>query len=294
MVMKKIVISLSILLILFDQSYSSKTQKSFLWKASSQKGTVYLLGSIHVAKKEIYPLNSTIEEAFQQSNFLVVEVDIDSVSPFQQLNMLKVARYPNDDRIDNHISKKTFEMMKKYLTRHSINIEQLSQYKPWLVAMSIVMLELKSLGFNPENGIDRYFLTKAKEKKMKILELETFEEQIDFFNQFDDNLQDLFLFYTLVDLKNFEENINQLFKLWLNGDMKSFEQLFKKILNEHSNLKPIYDKLNDERNVKMIEKIKTYLDDDKIYFVVVGAGHLVGEKGIINLLRKKGYQVEQL
>ncbi len=64
-------------------------------------------------------------------------------------------------------------------------------------------------------------------------------------------------------------------------------------VEEDPSLKDMYDELITNRNYAMTEKIEGFLKTDKNYFVVVGAGHVIGEEGIVALLRKKAYRVSQ-
>ncbi len=81
---------------------------------------------------------------------------------------------------------------------------------------------------------------------------------------------------------------------WKSGDEDKMEAIIARSANEDSNIASMYEKLLYERNRRMVSKIEGYLRTDQVHFVVVGAGHLVGREGIINLLKNKGYSVEQL
>ncbi len=81
---------------------------------------------------------------------------------------------------------------------------------------------------------------------------------------------------------------------WEKGDAKALDQLVRKAARDNPKLEPIMKKLFDDRNVKMLSKIEKYLQSNQSHFVVVGAGHMVGEKGLVQLLRDKGLKVEQM
>jgi uncharacterized protein YbaP (TraB family) len=149
------------------------------------------------------------------------------------------------------------------------------------------------LGFDPNHGIDRYFLSKATEKK-KIVELESLEYQINLFSALSEKDQELFLLLTLRDIKVLEQELDQLIKAWTAGDEKGIELIMTKSIKENKKLIPIYEKLVVERNRKMVSKIEDYLKEKETFFVIVGAGHLVGSQGIIELLKGKGFLIEQL
>jgi len=163
------------------------------------------------------------------------------------------------------------------------------------LAIQMVNLQLMRLGFDPNYGIDKHFLDEAGgNKNKKIIELETFDFQIKLFNQFSDQLQDLFLFYTVRDLDAIEKQIGAMMRAWRNGDAVAMNDLIFKEFKETQKLSPLYEKLFYERNINMLSKIEMLLKSKEEYFIVIGAGHLVGEDGIINRLKEKGYSVEQL
>jgi len=280
-------------LAIFVRDAFSQPQKSFLWKVESRTGTVYVLGSLHFAKKDIYPLHRSIENAFDQSDSLVVEANVNDVKKIDIQNLMEQAIYPNNDTLEKHISSETLEWLGKETGGLGIPFELLNKQKPWFLAMTLASLESIKLGLDPNLGIDHYFLSKAEGKK-KILELESIDYQINLLSGFSDKDQELFLIYTLKDLQIMEQEVNQLTQAWISGDTKSMESLLTKSLSEDKRLFTIFEKLIFGRNRRMASRIEDFLETKETYFVIVGAGHLVGRQGVIELLRGKGYLVEQL
>ena len=271
----------------------SQSQKSFLWKVQSKTNTVYVLGSIHFARKDIYPLNQKVENAFDQSDLLVVEANVNDIKKIDIQKLMEQAVYPDNDTLEKHISPETIESLKKETGGLGIPFELVNKQKPWFLAMTLVALESIKLGLDPNLGIDKYFLSKAEGKK-KMLELESVDEQISLLSGFSDKDQELFLIYTLKDLHIMEQEVNQLTQAWISGDTKSMESLLTKSFSEDKRLSAIFEKLIFERNRRMVSKIEDFLRTKETYFVIVGAGHLVGSQGVIELLKGKGYLVEQL
>ena len=159
-------------------------QKSFLWKIQSKTATVFILGSVHLAKPDIYPLQQKIEESFNKSGVLVLEADPAKAKDASLLEqMLAAATYPEGSLLKEHLSKETFELAHRELERLGLPIESFSRTKPWFLAMSIESLEFQRLGYDPANGIDVYFAGKAAREK-RIVELESFDYQIRLLNSF--------------------------------------------------------------------------------------------------------------
>jgi uncharacterized protein YbaP (TraB family) len=91
-----------------------------------------------------------------------------------------------------------------------------------------------------------------------------------------------------------DSQVGSMVRAWTSGDAQTLESILADAMPPDASLAPILKKLFDERNDKMTSKIEGYLKSNGTYFVIVGAGHLVGKKGIVELLKSKGYGVEQL
>ena len=252
-----------------------------------------MLGSIHLLKKDIYPLNHTIERAFDKSDALAVEADINDISRLDVQKLIASSFYSGDDSLDKHVARDTFDAVVDNATRLGLPVEFVYKQRPWFLGLTLESLELMKAGYDPEYGIDKHFLTKATGKK-KILELESLDYQVDMLSGFNDTEQELFLLYTLKDLKILGEEVDKLVDAWKSGAAEDMNSIISKSFSEDERFRPIYEKLIYKRNRKMAQKIEGFLGTNGTYFVVVGAAHLLGERGIIQLLRGKGYAVEQL
>lgn len=275
-----------------EKSQASNTNKCFLWKVQSRTATVYLLGSIHYLKKNIYPLDRRIEDAFNRSGALVVEANIDDIGKVDLLGLMEKAFYTDGDTLDRHISGEAYTLVEKNLASYGIPVELVKNQRPWFAALTITSFGLLKSGLDPDYGIDKHFISEARGKK-KILELESLEYQMELLSSFSDSEQEAFLLYTLQDLAIIDREADQLILAWTNGDAKAMESLMLKGSVGTRNASFIYEKLLYERNNKMSSRIEDYLKTRETYFVVVGAAHLIGNRGIVEILRKKGYAVEQ-
>ncbi len=278
--------------VIFTREALSQSQKNFLWKVESGTNTVYVLGSLHFFKKEIYPLHKRIESAFDQANILVVEANIEDITKIDIQKLLESAFYLDNETLEKHVSAEVYDLIKKESIRLGLPLELIKKQKPWFLAMVLESMELLKLGFDPNYGIDKYFLSKAAGKK--ILELESLDYQIGLLSKFSDQEQEMFLVYTLKDVGIFSQELDKLTQAWISGDAKGLESIMTRGLIEDKRMSFIYEKLILERNKSMASKIEEFLKTKETYFVIVGAGHLVGNQGIIEILKGKGFYVEQL
>ncbi|MBY0550073.1 MAG: TraB/GumN family protein [Candidatus Obscuribacterales bacterium] len=267
----------------------------FLWKVTSDKGTAYLIGTLHMVRGSFYPLPKEMETAFHQSEFLVLEIDLSKTDPSVMQKLLATKGiYPSGDSLSKHLTEASRKALSEYLTRQGQPIAAYDKMRPWLVALLLTKGELQKMGFQPELGIDQHFLHEARATEKKVLGLETEEFQISLLAGFPDDLQDEMLRLTLLEVKELRTVADDMMAKWRAGDDKGLDFVLTKDTRKHPELQPVQEKMLYERNVTMTAKIEEMLATGKTHFVAVGSGHMVGEKGIIASLRKKGYQVEQV
>jgi uncharacterized protein YbaP (TraB family) len=271
----------------------SQPTKNFLWKIQSNSTTVYLLGSIHFMKAEAYPLNRAIENAYDSSDLLVVEANVNDLGKLDLTTFMDKAFYQGEDRLQKHVSPETYRLIQKESAAFGLPVEMIEKQKPWFLALSMQAMELMNSGYDPRYGVDSYFLSKAAGKK-KILELESLDEQIDLLAKFSASDQELFLVHTLQNLKMMETQADAMVQAWASGDVPAMQSILDEGVTEDVTLSPVYEKLINQRNAKMTSRIESYLASRETYFVIVGAAHLVGKGGIVELLKAKGYRTDQL
>jgi uncharacterized protein len=293
--MKKILFLVCLLAVpqVWSQTAPSAAGKVFGWKVKSPSATAYLVGSIHLAKPDLYPLDPKLEAAFGSSSALVVEFDATREAEALAALMLQKATYPTGDTITKHVSQETLQKADLQLQKSGLGVPMFAQFKAWFLAQTIQVMELQRLGFSPEHGIDLYFLNKAKGQK-KILELESPDSQIAMLNSFTDKEQEQFLLYTLNDIGNTEKNLKEILSCWKEGDPDRLEKFLTQSVKDTPELQSVYRKLIEDRNVTMAKHVDGYLKTQDTYFIVVGSAHLIGETGLLNLLKKAGYSVEPL
>jgi hypothetical protein len=272
-------------------SAASQSQKNFLWKIQSQTNTVYVLGSVHFMKQGIYPLDRNIEDAFDKSAVLAVEANVNYMGNLDIGKFMESAFYQGDDTLEKHVSRDTYDLVKKEFAGSGILLDLVDKQRPWFLALTLSSIGLVQLGLDPTLGIDMHFLSKAEGKK-RIAELESVDYQINLLSGLPDSEQEAFLLSTVRESKTLGREVDELVRAWKSGDTQTIESLLAK--SEGGGMSSVNEKILYGRNRHMASKIEGYLRTKETYFVIVGAGHLVGDRGIIEILKRKGYAVEQL
>ncbi len=262
-----------------------------LWKVEGKSNTVYLLGSVHVLKAENYPLPSVIENAYSNSVIVVFETDIAELESFAtQAKLLAQSMLPEGETLAGQLSPTVYASLSNHLTAAGLPALVFDHLKPGMAATMLDTLELQKLGLDPQQGLDMHFNALARKQGKQIAALETVDFQISLITDFSKEEGELLVKSTLEENDQIKNEVAGLLKAWETGDSASLE----KILNEETQKAPaIYKRLLTDRNRRWLPKIEEWLGGEKPTIVIVGAGHLVGKEGVVELLRAKGLKVTQ-
>ena len=265
---------------------------NFLWSVKSPwGGEVYLLGSIHLASPKLYPLNQKITDAYYRSHNLAVEVNILNIKLKEMQDMQDKGFYPPGQDALADLSPETLALLQQspYYT-HELLVQ-----KPWMIALKIQLAAIGQLGYDAQYGLDVHFLQLAINRKQKIFEAETFKEQLAPWQNMSIKEADLALRATLLEVADLPSLINGFWNSWQKGDTETFAALFFKGEHDYPELAAVTDKIIYQRNNKMLAFVESLARrKNEVTFIVLGAGHLVGPKGILAQLQAKGYRLQQL
>ncbi|MDR1736541.1 MAG: TraB/GumN family protein [Oscillospiraceae bacterium] len=275
-----------------------------LWKVTSPEGQVlHLFGSIHAAEEDLYPLPDYINGAFDSSGALAVEADIVAIeSDYTAMAEMSVQMmYADGQTIAGEIGAELHEKAKAVMAdleeelALGVPLSMLDMFRPAMWVSALENVAAKRSGLQMEFGLDRHFLTEAKARNMEILEVESVAEQTAMLVGFSAPLQAMLLESAL----EVDANVNGLKALYLLWKMGNEDLLAASIEGDTEDmpdgLSAEYESaMMTQRNIKMADAAKRYMSEGKNVFFVVGLGHMLGEDGIVSLLKKDGYTVETL
>jgi uncharacterized protein len=268
--------------------------RCMMWKATSKTATVFLLGSLHVAAPEMYPMPPAVEDAFARSDKLVVEVDMNKLD--QQKLFAFIAEkggYKDGKTLPECVSKETWEATRDAIQQFGIPLTGFEKLKPWYVGMVLMMAQIEKLGYDSKLGIDQHFMNLAAKKKLPVDELETAAFQMNVFANGDDKKQEQELVSTLAEIKGMKDEMATLINAWIAGDADVIDAVLSKKLADHPESRAFVNELIYDRNAPMTAKIEHYLAGTGTVFVTVGCAHVVGTNGIVKILRDHHFAVEQ-
>jgi uncharacterized protein YbaP (TraB family) len=268
---------------------------NFLWEVSSLTNRVYLFGTVHAGKAEWYPLPKAVEDALADARVLVVEADVTDSAEMSKYG--SSTSYTPPDSLRRHVSLESYARLLKLLPRYSFPEDQIAQMKPFIAVSLLVFAEWARRGYLPRYGIDGYLIAKAKGEMKPIRELEGIESQMRLMDSITDKENQAIFEGTLTALESglTGEQIEGLVRAWKVGD----PQLLLEVARKYNSLVPgaaaFEEKFVWARHDDMVKKIEGYLNESKSrHFIAVGSLHLVGPRGLVEMLRKRGYLVRQL
>jgi uncharacterized protein len=269
------------------------SERSVLWSVRGEHNTVYLLGSIHVLRPGDGVLPQAALAAYEASERLVMEIDLDDpgvADPGALLGtMQRTALLPEGESLrrvmgDDHAA------IAERVRESGLDLAMFDRFAPWFVATMLLQLELAQRGFQPELGIEQQLADRAARDGKPIEGLETAEQQFAVLAGLPLPEQKRFLMMTLAETERLDEEIDGLLAAWRSGDTDALEQMLSAAFEEFPEL---YRPLTEDRNRAWLERLEELLEERDDYLVVVGALHLVGRHSVVDLLRQRGHTVTQ-
>lgn len=266
-------------------------ERTLLWKVSQSDKSIFLLGSIHYLRKENYPLNQAILDAFDVSERLVLEIDLQNTpaGAAQRLTLEK-AIYRDGSNLAQNVGQETYQLATKRAAELGIDMQVVQPMKPWFVALTMLAVKLQRMGLDPKLGVDHHLAERAKRDGKPTSGLETLESQLGIFDQLSKREQELMLRETAGELERIDKNVKDIVESWLKGDGERLATLLLAGMRQYPELQ---QKLVIERNRRWLEEIAKLVEQGSNAMVVVGAAHLVGQEGVVEMLKARGFSVEQ-
>ncbi len=291
--MKKILLPL---MLMFGANVAcAEAPKPLLWKVSDADNSLYLLGSFHMLKPGDYPLAKSTDVAFDDAEQLYFELSPEEMNnPALGQRMAQAAMLTNGKTLQQSVSAETWKKLEAHAAERSLPLANFQAFEPWFVALILSVTEMQKSGLDTNLGLDKHFMERAGKAGKPAKGLETGDSQIAIFDGMGTKQQEQYLLDILDDSSDMKAKIEELHDTWRKADDKT---LFDKMAMEMRSKYPeLYQSINPDRNKAWLPKfedlLKTNKSDDIL--IVVGALHLVGEDGVIKMLKDKGYKIERM
>lgn len=280
---------LGLLLIL---AASEARAESSVWVIRTPTSAVYLAGSCHILRAADYPLPPEFEAAYRESGKIVFETPpADMKRPEVEARLMRMTVYEDGGTLQQHLTPQAYAKVEAFCKSRGYPLEQLQLFRPWMLAMTLMVLEMQRAGFQPAEGVDDFFDNKARKDGKMVEGLETVDEQIGFLTLLDKGMDNEQVVHTIGELEQLNVKLSALVNAWKNGDDRGLEELVRQEFKDQPTL---YRALIVERNERWVKKIESYLNQPGRKMVIVGVAHLAGRDGLVESLRKSGYNVTKV
>lgn len=262
----------------------------FMWRARSETATVHLLGSIHAARPSLYPLDPAIQTAVDAAEVMAFETDLGDLRSAAS-EMLAAGTLEPGARLPDTLSRDTMAALESRLRASGLPEAGFDSMRPWLVALTLTSAELIRAGYGLESGIDQRLWRRAEDTGVPRLALEPISDQIALFAELTPTESEAFLAMALADLERLGPMLDELTERWQAGDAAHAADLLTESFEPFPRL---YEAVVVERNRSWMPAIEELLAGHRDALVVVGALHLVGGHGLVEMLRTRGHEVHQV
>lgn len=265
-----------------------------LWKAEGKEATVYMLGSFHLLTPEDYPLHPQVELAYAEAGRLVFEVDpSEMAAPDTMAAVQALAKFDDGRTLRSVIPEETAAKLRAFMGGSEAAMASSDAFKPWFMGMNLAVGAMTAAGLNPSLGLDQHFMQRAAGDGKPVSGLETVLEQLGALDNSPLHEQAQMLDEALGPPAEMRQKLMELLDLWRSGDEARLVEMINGEMIEKT--PQMYVLLNRDRNLKWLPQVRAMLESgDGTHLVIVGAMHLIGEDGLVHMLREQGIEVQRV
>jgi uncharacterized protein YbaP (TraB family) len=254
------------------------------------KAELLLLGSIHVLRREDYPLPPIVDALYAEADSIVMELELDAIDPVGlQTGLMGAALFTDGRRLSTVLDPDLYARAEREADNLGVPLETLEPFEPWFVAITLSSLGIVKLGYQAEIGLEQYLVSKASKDGKDVLGLESLEEQIAVFDSLSAGDQESLLAQALDEIAVSPETMTQLSEQWRAGQL---DEMAEQLLDDFSPFPGLYESLVVNRNRAWAKRLAAMARSDSELLVVVGALHLVGRDNLVQLLEAEGFAIE--
>lgn len=283
---------------LAETDFNSLEANPAIWRIASEGGDVYLFGTVHILPPELNWRTDVIETALAGSDRIYFEVD--ALSPEAQAEMTALIPQLGLNAPGVTLSSLISDTAQANLARMAEQLgappgaleASLDPLQPWLAGLTVAVLQMQSAGYDPESGVEQRLHATAEETGASFGYFETIEQQLRFFADMPLETQIADFEIGLAQTLDDADLLDRMVQAWAVGDTDALDDIMNDAMRASST--DLYDVLIVQRNENWIPLIEEILESGESAFIAVGAGHVTGPQGVVNLLQARGHTVERI
>lgn len=263
-----------------------------VWAIRGAHNTVYLAGSVHLLPANDSALPKAFDRAYADSTQLVMEMDLGNFDPLEATAwMMDNGALPPGTTLRGVLGEARYQRVSSAATALGLTMPMIDGLAPWVVGIELTDLAYVHAGFDPDDGVEEQLVRRAQSDHKSTAGLETLAQELGGLVALSREDQVKMLDQTLDETAQLQEEMREVLGAWRHGDTQRLASL---LATEYSSFPALYRPLVTERNEKWLPQIEQMLKGDTNVLVVVGALHVVGKGGLLELLRRDGYPAKQL
>lgn len=280
-----------------DSYAQTGDRRGFLWEVRKGKQVAYLLGTIHVGRPEFYPLPASRLSQLQRADAIVLEADVSDAARAVAATQKYALYREGEPGLETRLTPELRQRIEAVLSRNQLDLAPMMRMKPWMLGNVLALFEAAQAGYMPALSVEAYLMRIAKSDNKPILEFEGIEQQFELFEKAPWATQVAFLEEALkaVETRGARRELNRIVQAWETADRGALERVLAEMRAQNSpGARFTVDTILLGRHPQMVRKIETMMTDGKTYLFAVGALHMVGPQGLVEMLRARGYAVTEL
>jgi len=264
-----------------------------VWQLQGSASAFYIAGTIHVLRESDYPLPTALEQAYHASDVVMLEMDL---SPQTQdvfrRKMAAIGTLPAGQTLHSVLSPGVLQQVETQLAKDQLPLERVQSLRPWIVALTLMHLELQRNGVKPELGIDLHYYQRAVNDGKTLQVLETDDAQLAVLAGMDAIPADTLMSQFIRDINELPATLQLLTQAWREGDYHAIDERLTDRLREQQ--PEYYQQILVARNQRWVPLIETAMQSGKPVLVLVGSAHLAGQDSLIRMLEARGHVFSQV
>jgi hypothetical protein len=271
-------------------SHGMAAAEPALWAVDGRSNTVYLFGSVHLLPEGSFEIAGDLQRAYRNAALVCLEVDVGSLSPAEMTSITLARAVDPEGRGLFDLLGPSAGRVREAAAAADIELAPYAAFEPWFVGLTVSLLALQQHGYAADHGVEQVIQRAAQRDGKPGCGLETLDEQLGLLDNLPDTEQQDMLLQSLEEAARIDREMKQLFKAWQEGDV---ELLARQLDAEFADFPELADQLIYARNERWATQIAELLDRSDDVLVVVGALHLVGDRGLPAMLKRRGFRIER-
>ena len=261
-----------------------------LWEVTGDGNTVWLFGSVHLLPEGGFAVGDALGDAIEGSERVCLEIDPSGQDEAETASVTLARAVDPEGRDLFELLGSDADEVRKAARDAGVPLDALAMFEPWFAGLTVSLMAIQAHGYDVQHGVEQIIQAEASEAGKASCGLETLDGQLGMLDALPGKLQNEILLQALEEAGDIEALIGPMLDAWRRGDEAGLE---KSLAEDFEGYPELAEALIYRRNARWAEQVSEMLEGDDDVLVVVGAMHLVGDRGLPALLARRGYEVER-